>query len=83
MLATAARPALVTALLMLLAPGADAQGVHPRCTKSNDKVKCTCFRQNGGHIIARPGGGRRAVIHSDSQAEGYYRCMVRNGRPNG
>jgi len=84
MLATAAKLALVATLLVLFAPSADAQQrVHPRCTKSNDKVKCTCFRQNRGHIVIRPGGNRRAVIESLADTDRYLACMRRNGRPNG
>jgi len=82
--ATAAKLALIATLLVLFAPSADAQSVHPRCAKSKDKVKCTCFVRNGGHFVAKPGRARRvAVIHSHGQAEGYFQCMVRNGRANG
>ncbi len=83
MLATAFRFALIATLLALSAPGADAQNVHPRCAKVKDKVKCTCFFQNGGQVVERPGGGKRAQIWSDSEAEGYIRCMHSKGRTNG
>lgn len=78
-----AKLALATAVLVLFAPGADAQRVHPRCTKSNDKVKCTCFRENRGYVVTRPSGNRRAVIESLADTDRYLACMRRNGRPNG
>jgi hypothetical protein len=83
MLTTAIKLALVTTLFVLIAPSADAQRVHPRCTKSKDKVKCTCFRDNGGHIVNSPGGSRRAVIRSLADTDRYLECMRHNGRPNG
>jgi hypothetical protein len=83
MLAIASKLALVAALLTLLAPTADAQRVHPRCAKVKDKAMCTCFFENGGQVVDRLGGGKRAQIWSDSDAEGYIRCMRRNGRANG
>jgi hypothetical protein len=83
MLATAFKFALAATTLMLLAPNADAQRVHPRCGKVKDKVKCICFFENGGQIVERPGGGKRAQIWSDSDGEAFARCMQRNGRPNG
>lgn len=78
-----ARLALAAAILVLFAPNADAQRVHRSCTKSKDKVKCTCFRENGGRVIPRLGGGRLAVISSMGEVDGYIACMRRNGRPNG
>jgi len=83
MLATATKLALITAALALLATSADAQRVHPRCVKSKDPVKCTCFRTNRGHVVTRPGGSRRAVIDSMHDVDRYIACMRRNGRPNG
>lgn len=84
MLANTAKLSLVIAVLALFATTADAQQrVHRACTKSKDKVKCTCFRENGGHIVNRPGGSRRAVILSMAEVDGYIACMRRNGRPNG
>ncbi len=80
----AAKLTLVIAVVVLLAPSADAQSVHPRCTKAKDKVKCTCFMANGGQIIQRPGTSQRtAVLFTEGEAEGYNACMHRNGRPNG
>jgi hypothetical protein len=84
MLSVPAKLALIIATLVLFAPSADAQNTHPQCTKAKDKVKCTCFMTNGGQIIQRPGTTTRtAVLMTDGQAEGYYACMHRNGRPNG
>ena len=83
MLATAAKLTLVTAILVLFAPSADAQRIHPRCTKAKDKVKCTCGLDNGGAYQTRPGGmGRRLIIRQAGQPvnDGYARCMIRNGR---
>lgn len=82
MLATAAKLALVTALLVLFAPSADAQRVHPRCAKSKDKVKCTCGVENGAVFVQRPGGGRRMIIRQGGAAvnDGYARCLQRHGR---
>jgi hypothetical protein len=86
-LVTIARLALVTAAIALFTTSfttsADAQSVHPRCVKVKDKVKCTCFFENGGQIVDRPGGGKRAQIWSDSDGEAFARCMQRTGRPNG
>lgn len=84
MFANTVKLSLVAAILALFATHADAaQRVHRACTKSNDKVKCTCFRQNGGHIVTQPGGSRRAVIVSMADVDRYIACMRRNGRPNG
>jgi hypothetical protein len=84
MFANAAKLSLTLLALSLFATSADAQQrVHRACTKVKDKVKCTCFRENGGHIVNRPGGSRRAVINSMAEVDGYIACMRRNGRPNG
>jgi hypothetical protein len=83
MSANAAKLALAAFVFTLFAANADAQRVHPACAKVKDKVKCTCFRENGGHIVNRPGGGRRAVIVSMAEVDGYIACMRRNGRRNG
>ena len=84
MLATAAKLALAAAVLVLFAPSADAQRVHPRCGKFNfrDKVGCTCALENGGAIEPRPGGGWRWVHRRGYQSvnEGYVQCMKRHGR---
>jgi hypothetical protein len=85
MLAMAFKLALVTALLVLFAPTADAQQIHPRCAKFNfrDKLGCTCALENGGSIEPRPGGGWRWVHRRGSQQsvnEGYIQCMRRHGR---
>jgi hypothetical protein len=80
-----ARKLALTVLLTLVATGADAQGtqgVHRRCLKAKDKVKCTCFVQNNGQIVYRS-GTRRAVIRSMGELDGYVACMTRRGRPNG
>jgi len=83
MFAIVPKLAMIAAPLVLFASSADAQRVHSACTKSKDKVKCTCFRENGGHIVNRPGGSRRAVITSMGEVDRYIACMRRNGRPNG
>lgn len=85
MLNHVARLALAAAIVVLLAPGVDAQSqkIHPRCAKVKDKVKCTCFFENGGHVVERPDGSKRGQIWSDSDGEGFVRCMHRNGRSNG
>jgi hypothetical protein len=84
MFANAAKFSLAVVVLALFAASADAQQrVHRACSKTKDKVKCTCFRENGGHIVTRPGGSRRAVIISMAEVDGYIACMRRNGRPNG
>jgi hypothetical protein len=80
MLANAAKVALLTAAVAFFTTSADAEKVHPKCVKSKDKVKCTCFFANGGLIEFVPGGGRRAVIWSMGQLDGYIACMKRNGR---
>ena len=83
MFANTVKLSLAAAVIALFATSADAQRVHRACTKVKDKVKCTCFRENGGHIVTRPGGSRRAVIVSMADVDRYIACMRRNGRPNG
>lgn len=84
MLANVAKLSLTLLVLALFASPSDAQQrVHRACTKVKDKVKCTCFRENGGHIVNRPGGSRRAVISSMADVDRYIVCMRRNGRPDG
>ena len=82
MLSAIAKLALAATVLVLFAPSADAQRVHPRCAKAKDKVMCTCGRENGAVFVQRPGGGRRMIIRSGNSAtnDGYARCMLRHGR---
>jgi hypothetical protein len=82
MFAAILKLALAAALLVLFAPGAEAQRGQ-RCAKAKDQVKCMCFFANNGHIVARPGGGRRAVIQNMGDVDRYLACMRRSGRPNG
>ena len=82
MVAAAFKLALVAALLVLFAPSAQAQRA-PRCAKAKDKVKCMCFFANNGHIVARPGGGSRAVIQNMGDVDRFLACMRHSGRPNG
>ena len=84
MLTTAIKLALVTTVLALVATGADAQRVHPKCTKAKDRVKCTCWVESGGYIWRVPGAERpRAAIDSMEDVDRYIAFMRRNGRPNG
>jgi hypothetical protein len=61
---------------------ADAQGIHPRCVKANDPVRCTCGRQNGALRQFRPGRGWVLVYREGNQAvnERFISCMRRRGR---
>jgi len=83
MLATATKLTLVTAVLMLFAPSADAETVNPRCAKSKDKVKCTCWLSNGAVLARKPDG--KAVMRTTTQwdMDRIIACMRRNGRANG
>ena len=74
--------ALAFGLVFVLAAGADAQQIHPRCTSMKDKVGCTCALQNGGSIEPTPGGGWRWYHRRGGQSvnEGYIQCMKRHGR---
>ena len=83
MLATTAKLALVAALLVLSAPSADAQRVHPQCARSKDKVRCTCWLENGAVRDRRADG--KAVLRTTTQwdMDRIIACMRRNGRPNG
>jgi hypothetical protein len=83
MLATAAKLALVATLLVLFAPRAGAQRVHPRCAKSKDKVRCTCLMDNGGRFDRRPGATRYKIYMRNDNIDRFIACMRRNGRPNG
>lgn len=83
MFVTAAKLALIATLLVLFAPSADAQSVHPRCANAKDKVKCNCVLQNGGYVYHRPGGSPRVTLGTMGSYERYIACMQRNGRPNG
>jgi hypothetical protein len=83
MLANAIRLVLVTTTFALLVVNANAQqGVHPRCVKSKDKVKCTCFFNNGA-TIDNFSGRQRAYIWTIGQMDAYIACMKRNGRASG
>ena len=83
MLAIAAKLALVATLLVLFAPSADAQRVHPGCATSKDKVRCTCWLENGAVRARRPDG--KAVLRTTTQwdMDRIIACMRANGRPNG
>jgi hypothetical protein len=84
MLATAAKLALVTAALALVVSSANAQRIHPRCTKSSDKVKCTCWVENGAEMVPSvTGKGVRIQLRSEADMDRIIACMRRNGRPNG
>jgi len=81
MLANAAKLVLVTAAVALFATSADAQNVHPRCAHVKDKVmrvKCTCFLANGGLVEHTP-SGKRAVLWTMGQLDGYIACLKRHG----
>ena len=79
-----AKLAIAFGFIWMLAAGADAQQIHPRCMTMKDKVGCTCAVENGGGIGRRPGtnrkrwyskrGGQRHVN------EAFVQCMIRNGR---
>ena len=56
MFATLAKLALAATVLVLFAPSADAQRVHPRCVNSKDKVRCSCWLSNGASRVIRPDG---------------------------
>ncbi len=84
MLATAARLVLVAAMFALVVGSADAQRIHPRCTKSSDRVKCTCWVENGAALVPSVDGkGVRVTAPSEEAMEQIIACMRRNGRPNG
>jgi hypothetical protein len=75
---------LVTAALALIATSAHAQQVHPRCLRSKDNVKCTCWMANGAEMVpSRDGRGRRLRTTSQWDMDRIIACMRRNGRSNG
>ena len=84
MVTNAAKLAIVSLVLWMLATSADAQRIHPRCVTMKDKVGCTCALENGGGVGRRPGSDRRrwyskrgGVRHVN---EAFVQCMIRNGR---
>jgi hypothetical protein len=83
MLATVAKLALVATLLVLFAPSADAQRVHPECAKSKDKVRCTCWLSKGAVIARREKGKNLMQTTSEWDMDRIIACMRANGRPNG
>lgn len=78
-----AKLTLAAAVLVLFAPGADAQRVHPRCVNSKDKVRCTCWLSNGAVRVRKPDGKVRVQTTSQWDMDNIIACMRRNGRPNG
>ncbi|MCC6887223.1 MAG: hypothetical protein IT536_01590 [Hyphomicrobiales bacterium] len=82
MSALAGRLGLVAALLVFFVPSADAQRIHPRCSKSKDKVRCTCALDNGALTRFIPGRGRVIMYRESKQTvnEAFIRCMLRHGR---
>jgi len=88
MLSHIARLALAAAVVMLLAPSADAQSkkklsVQEYCAKSKDPVKCTCIFRSGGRFYHRPGGRPGIGIDTMANVDRYIACMRRSGRANG
>ena len=79
MLTNAIKLVLATTAFALFAINANAQGAHPNCVKSKDKVKCNCFFTNGGSI-ENFHGRPRAVIWTMGQGDLYMACMQRQGR---
>jgi hypothetical protein len=80
MLAYAGRLLLLITTFALFPINANAQSVHPRCGKSKDKVRCTCFFSNGG-LVQRSSSGRwMAIMYTPGQLDGYFACMKRQGR---
>ena len=61
---------------------ADAQGMHPRCAKAKDPVRCTCGRANGALRRFVPGRGWVLMYREANQAvnERFVACMRRRGR---
>jgi hypothetical protein len=81
MLATAAKLALITAAVALLATSGDAQEIHRRCAKAKDKVHCTCIFANGGQVYINPGATRRRVgFTTIGEYDAYARCLRNHGR---
>jgi hypothetical protein len=83
-----ARLALAGAVVMLLAPSADAQSsrlqkLQQACAKTKDPVKCTCLFSSGARLYHRPGGTRGVGIEGMANVDRYIACMRRSGRPNG
>lgn len=88
MIATAAKLALVAAVLVLLTPSVDAQSsrlqkLQQACAKFKDPVKCTCLFTSGARFYHRPGGRPGIGIDSMANVDRYIACMRRNGRSNG
>ena len=79
MRSNAIKLALVSTIFGLLTSNANAENVHAKCSKSKDKVKCTCFYANGG-LIENFSGRKWAVIWSMGQMDAYIACMKRHGR---
>ena len=61
---------------------ADAQGIHARCAKSKDPVRCTCGRENGALRRFVPGRGWVLMYREANQAvnDRFVACMRRRGR---
>lgn len=56
-----------------------AQKIDPQCAKMRDKVGCTCAIQNGGQVVAEPGGGYR-WFYPGRSIDAFAQCMRRAGR---
>jgi hypothetical protein len=85
MLPTVAKLALAAAMLVLLAPSADAQSkkLQQACAKTKDPVKCTCLFRSGARFYHRPGGRPGVGIDSMANVDRYIACMRRSGRASG
>jgi hypothetical protein len=81
------RLALAAAVVVLIAPGADAQSRSERiqrvCAKTKDKVRCTCLLENGGRFDRVPGATRYKIYLRNDDSDRFIACMRRSGRPNG
>ena len=87
MLSHIARLALAAAVVMLLAPSADAQSrlqrLQQACAKTKDPVKCVCMFRSGARFYHRPGGRPGIGIDTMANVDRYIACMRRSGRANG
>jgi hypothetical protein len=74
--------AVAFAALVPLSTIADAQGIHSRCAKARDPVRCTCGRENGALRRFVPGRGWVLMYREAGQAvnERFVACMRRRGR---
>jgi hypothetical protein len=59
---------------------ANAIQIAPECKGMRDQIGCTCAVQNGGQVVAKPGGGSRWFSRHGSSSqqtnEAFVKCQA-------